>query len=333
MHTKKQIWLNASPWDKELVTNALEAGADAIIVPKGTSEKVKELGIIQTISEDGDLKWDENVVYVEVRSQEDEEDIVALSRTKKVIVKTTDWTIIPLENLVAQTQNIFVECDNLDDARTALGILEKGVDGIIVTQKNPIVAREMIKSLKSDSLNINLTSFTIDAIRPLGMGDRVCVDTCTLMHEGEGCLLGNSSRAMFLVHSESIENPYVSPRPFRVNAGPVHAYIKVPGGRTRYLSELKAGDEVLGVDSKGQAKVMTVGRVKIEQRPLLLIEGTGPNGPVNTILQNAETIRLVDLEGKAISVVKLKPGDTVLGMIEETGRHFGHQIEETITEK
>ncbi|KPA11030.1 3-dehydroquinate synthase [Candidatus Magnetomorum sp. HK-1] len=333
MSTKKQIWLNATPWDKELITNALEAGADAVIVPKGTTEKVKELGIIQTVSEDGDLKWGDDIVHVEVHSQEDEEEIVSLSHSKKVIVNTSDWTIIPLENLVAQTQNIFVECDNLDDARTALGILEKGVDGVIITQKDPIQAREIIKSLKSESLNIDMTTFTIDSIRPLGMGDRVCVDTCSLMNEGEGCLLGNSSRALFLVHSESIENPYVSPRPFRVNAGPVHAYIKVPGGKTRYLSELKAGDEVLGVEANGQAKAITVGRVKIEQRPLLLIEGTGPYGKVNTILQNAETIRLVNLEGKAISVVKLKPGDSVLGMVEDTGRHFGHQIEETITEK
>ena len=67
------------------------------------------------------------------------------------------------------------------------------------------------------------------------MGDRVCVDTCTVMGTGEGCLVGNSSQALFLVHAESIENPYVSPRPFRVNAGPVHAYIMAPGGKTRYL--------------------------------------------------------------------------------------------------
>ncbi|ETR68458.1 MAG: 3-dehydroquinate synthase [Candidatus Magnetoglobus multicellularis str. Araruama] len=321
------------PWNKDLITDALEAGADAVIVPQGTTEKVKELGIIQTVSEDGDIKWEKDIVYADVHSQDDEEAIVSLSRSKKVIVNTSDWTIIPLENLVAQTQNIFVECDNLDDARTSLGILEKGVDGVIITQSDPIQAREIIKCLKSETDNIDLVSFTIDAIRPLGMGDRVCVDTCTLMEEGEGCLIGNSSRAMFLVHSESIENPYVSPRPFRVNAGPVHAYIKIPGGRTRYLSELKAGDEVLGVDSSGKAKSLTVGRLKIEQRPLLLIEGTGPNGPVNTILQNAETIRLVDMAGKAVSVVKLKPGDTVLGMVESTGRHFGHQIDETITEK
>jgi 3-dehydroquinate synthase II len=78
---------------------------------------------------------------------------------------------------------------------------------------------------------------------------------------------------------------------------------------------------------------LLVGRVKIERRPLLLVEATGPYGPVNTILQNAETIRLVGLEGEAISVVKIHAGDQVLGYVEKAGRHFGHKIEETITEK
>ena len=72
------------------------------------------------------------------------------------------------------------------------------------------------------------------------MGDRVCVDTCANMGLGEGMLVGNSSGGLFLVHAESLENPYVAPRPFRVNAGPVHAYIRVtrrqdqvPGGTGR----------------------------------------------------------------------------------------------------
>ena len=117
-----------------------------------------------------------------------------------------------------------------------------------------------------------------------------------------------------------------------MNAGPVHAYVMVQGGKTRYLSELKAGDEVVGVSAQGQIMTLMVGRVKIERRPLLLVEATGPNGPVTTILQNAETIRLVGLKGEAISVVKLKPGDKVLGYVEEAGRHFGHKVKETITE-
>jgi len=329
----KEIWVKADPWNKELITTALEAGADAVIVPQDRVKDVKELGLIKIVSDDGDLKWNEDVFQVEIKSQEDEEEIIKLSRQKKVIVKTKDWTIIPLENLVAQTGNIFVEIDDIEGARTASGILEKGVDGLIVTAGDPLRAREIIKEIQSEHKNVDLVRFKIDNIRPLGMGDRVCVDTCTLMGPGEGCLIGNSSQALFMIHAESIENPYVSPRPFRVNAGPVHAYIMVPGGKTRYLSEIRAGDEVIRVDSKGQAIPLIVGRVKIEQRPLLLIEATGPNGPANTILQNAETIRLVDPAGKAISVVKLKPGDDVLGYVEEAGRHVGHKIKETITEK
>ena len=42
---------------------------------------------------------------------------------------------------------------------------------------------------------------------------------------------------------------------------------------------------------------------------------------------------MVGENGEAISVVQLKPGDEILGYIEEAGRHFGHKIKETITEK
>jgi 3-dehydroquinate synthase II len=329
----KEVWVKADPWKKELVTTALEAGADAIIVPPDKIKKVKELGLITTISDDGDVKWEKDVVRMEIQSAEDEEEIVRLSRQKKVVVKTTDWRIIPLENLVARANNIFVEVGTLEEAKTAATVLEKGVDGLIITERNPIRAREMITEIKWAHETLDLTEFKIDTVRPVGMGDRVCVDTCTMMKPGEGLLVGNSSQGLFLVHSESIENPYVSPRPFRVNAGPVHAYVIIPGGRTRYLSELKAGDEVVGVDSKGQTVPLLVGRLKIERRPLLLIEATGPDGPVSTILQNAETIRLVRQGGEVISVVKIKPGDRILGYAEDAGRHFGHKIKETITER
>jgi len=76
----------------------------------------------------------------------------------------------------------------------------------------------------------------------------VCVDTASLMVPGEGMLIGSQSNGLFLVHSESEESPYVAARPFRVNAGAVHAYIRV-GEKTRYLSELSAGDDVLVIDS------------------------------------------------------------------------------------
>lgn len=52
----------------------------------------------------------------------------------------------------------------------------------------------------------------------------------------------------------------------------MHAYVAVPGGKTSYLSELKAGKEVVVVDQNGMQRTAIVGRVKIETRPLILIE-------------------------------------------------------------
>lgn len=54
--------------------------------------------------------------------------------------------------------------------------------------------------------------------------------------------------------------------------GPVHAYVAVPGGKTSYLSELKSGKEVIVVDQRGMQRTAIVGRVKIETRPLILVE-------------------------------------------------------------
>lgn len=52
----------------------------------------------------------------------------------------------------------------------------------------------------------------------------------------------------------------------------MHAYVAVPGGRTCYLSELKSGKEVIIVDHQGRQRIAIVGRVKIESRPLILVE-------------------------------------------------------------
>ena len=330
---KKEIWVNANPWEKGLITAALEGGADAVIVADDKIDDVKELGIITTVSDNGDLKWGKDVVVMEIQSSEDEDEIVKQAIQKKVIVKTTDWKVIPLENLVAQCDNLFVEVNSIEEAKTAAGVLEKGVDGLVITERNPLKVKEIINSINARKQTIDLAELTIEKVTPLGMGDRVCVDTCSIMKPGEGMLVGNSSRGLFLIHSESIENPYVAPRPFRVNAGPVHAYVMAPNGRTRYLSELEAGDEVVGINFKGEMSPLLVGRVKIEKRPLILIQASGPNGSLSTILQNAETIRLVCKNGEPLSVVKIKPGDHVLGYVESAGRHFGHKIKETITEK
>ena len=329
----RKIWVRVDPWDKNMVTTALEGGADGIVIPKGFSEKVKALGRIQTISEDGDLKLGKDAVFFEIKSGEDEEEIVKLSQTKRVILQCSDWTVIPLENLIAKGADFIAQVKNLDEAQTAFGILEKGVGHVLFHADDVVELKKVLSWLRSEGDKISLQTAEIVEVRPVGMGDRVCVDTCTSMGMGQGMLVGNSSSALFLIHSESISNPYVSPRPFRVNAGPVHSYTRIPGGKTRYLSELSAGDPVLIVDFKGNTSTGIVGRLKIEKRPLMLIKAVFDGQEIASIVQNAETIRLTDPEGKAVSVVSLVPGDKVLVAMEEGGRHFGIKIEESITEK
>jgi 3-dehydroquinate synthase II len=329
----RKIWVKVDPWDKNTVTTALEGGADGIVIPKGFSEKVKALGRIQTISEDGDLKLGKDVVFFEIKSGEDEDEIVKLSQAKRVILQCSDWTIIPLENLIAKGADVIAQVKNLDEAQTAFGILEKGVEHVLFYADDVVELKKVLSWLRSEGDKISLQTAEIVEVRPVGMGDRVCVDTCTSMGMGQGMLVGNSSSALFLIHSESISNPYVSPRPFRVNAGPVHSYTRIPGGKTRYLSELSAGDQVLVVDFKGNTSTGIVGRLKIEKRPLMLIKAVFDGKEIATIVQNAETIRLTDPEGKALSVVSLVPGDKVLVAMEEGGRHFGIKIEESIMEK
>jgi 3-dehydroquinate synthase II len=329
----KKIWVKVIPWKQEIARIALECGADALWTPPGMGQEVRKLGILPTVSEDGDLQLGRDVVVKEVREKKDEEEILALSLSKKVVVRGRDWMIIPLENLLSRTKNLFVEIHDLKEGQTALSILEKGVDGVVIDNPDPNGVRQMIHAFRGGSEKIEFFNAKIKRIESLGTGDRVCVDTCSAMALGEGMLIGNSSQALFLVHSESVENPFVNARPFRVNAGPVHAYIRLANGETKYLSEVQSGDQVLIVNFKGASYPAVVGRAKVEKRPLVLVEAEGNGQPFSIILQNAETIRLTAPSGEAVSLVDLKEGDEVLVYRERAGRHFGVKIDETIVER
>src|SRR4030067_3712685 len=119
-------------------------------------QEVKKMGIIPTVSEDGDLKVGRDVVVKEIREKKDEEEILALSLSKKVIVRGGDWMIIPLENLLSRTNNLFVEINDLKEGQTVLGILEKGVDGVVVDNPDPNAVRQMILALRGNNENVNL---------------------------------------------------------------------------------------------------------------------------------------------------------------------------------
>jgi len=322
----KKIYFKAVPFDKKLVTLALESGVDGILAQKGDLDKIAALGRTQVL----DIK---NFRFMPIKKKEDEEKAVQLANSGEKVVLTRGVEIIPVENIVAQTQGVGMEASSEQEVGTALGILEKGVDFVVVDGESAGELKKIVSKVKQDQGRLNLVPGKITQIAPVGLGHRVCVDTISLLSSGQGMLVGNSNSFTFLVNAETEDNPYVAPRPFRINAGAVHSYACLPGDRTAYLEELVPGKEVLVVSAEGNAKSVVVGRIKTEVRPMLLISAELEGRQGSVILQNAETIRLVGGDKKPVSVVKLQAGDQILCRVDEAGRHFGMRIQEDIREK
>ena len=274
---------------------------------------------------------------VEIKGKEDELKAKRLSeRQTTVVIAAKDWKVIPLENLIVHFQGsgskLLMLARNASEAKLFFETMEKGADGVLFVPDKLEELAKLRKLVEESSPRLNLIEGRITALRQLGLGDRVCIDTCSMLNIGEGMLIGNQSSGLFLIHSETLESEYAASRPFRVNAGPVHAYILMPDGSTRYLSELAGGDEALVVGADGHTRKVVVGRTKVERRPLLLIEAEAEGQSYSTIVQNAETIRVYS-RGKVVSVSKLKIGDPILLKLEKGGRHFGMYVKETIREK
>ena len=297
----KKLWIDARPYKKEIITTALESGAEALILEKGDTEKVRQLGKIKTVAEDGDIIPKKDVEFVDIANKGDEDKAADIPENKTVVLKMLDWTIIPIENLLAKrSKNIMVQVENSEQAKLMVEILEKGVDGVVLKTDDLSEIKQCAEIVRGIIPSVELITAEVTNTKQLGMGDRACIDTCTQMQEGEGMLVGNTASGFFLVHSESIDNPYVASRPFRVNAGAVHAYTLTPDGKTKYLSDLKSGNEVMIVNTKGKTQIAYMGRNKIEKRPMMLIEAEYKGKPISLVLQNAETIRLVSPEGKPV---------------------------------
>nr|CAB3501881.1 unnamed protein product [Digitaria exilis] len=255
--------------------------------------------------------------------------------------------VIPAENIVAAFQGcrgtVLAVSTNSTEAQVFLEALEQGLDGVVLKvddMDDIIKLKDYFDRRNEAKSQLPLAKATVSKVEVVGMGDRVCVDLCSIMRPGEGLLVGSYARGMFLVHSECLETNYIASRPFRVNAGPVHAYVSVPGGKTSYLSELRSGKEVIVVDQNGLWRTAIVGRVKIESRPLILVEAKDNSGDdtYSIFLQNAETVALITPDkgtgGRtAIPVTSLKVGDEVLVRKQGGARHTGIEIQEFIVEK
>ena len=261
-----------------------------------------------------------------------------------IVLDFSNWKMIPVENIIAECEGtgtkIAVIVNLAKDVNGIAFALEKGADAIVIENEVDLIqACSIAKSqrLENSSLDsiqtteslekLNLSELTITNIESGGVGERYCIDLVCLISGGEGMLIGSSSSSLCLVHGEVIDSEFVPARPFRVNAGPPHSYILMADGKTKYLSELISGDNVMLVSENGSTRSATIGRLKIEKRPFLRIYWENDYQISNSIfLQQAETVRILSRVGVVKSVTELKIGDTILCHESNHSRHIGNKV-------
>lgn len=255
-----------------------------------------------------------------------------------LLIHFKDPTNIPLELVLASTQNskvqIVKKVMSSQDGKVSFQTMEHGSDSILISSNKLNEIIELDNYFKDRSLiQLNLFPAEVTNIKHAGMGERVCIDTTSELYQDEGMILGSTSLGGLVTCSETHYLPYMNTRPFRINAGGLHLYAWGPNNMTYYLSDLKAGDEILITNSKGLSRVVTIGRMKIERRPLLLIEAKIGNDVINTFIQDDWHVRMMGANGEIIPSAEIKKGDKLLGFLDKSGRHVGIQINETIKEK
>ena len=210
---------------KELVQEAFNKDILNFLVSKETVSEFRNIERINIYSKDleiapkyriytdnailNEIKGDRNIkeglgFYKELKSKDDEVKIKDLSKTGQVdfiIVSAKDWKIIPFENLIAEMHSnetdLIASVDDVKEAELMLKTLEIGVDGILMTPKaaNDIVD---LKNLIHTGFEIEITKAKITNIQSIPESERVCVDTTSLLHPGEGMLIGSTAMHSFM---------------------------------------------------------------------------------------------------------------------------------------
>jgi 3-dehydroquinate synthase II len=263
----------------------------------------------------------------------------AIAETADGGLLAVEWTgdrVIPLESAVAargRRFELWTFAARASEVPAALGALEHGADRVVVAVGSEAEVDELERVVGGPvPSGLDWTTAEVVGVEPAGLGDRVIVDTTSLLGPDEGLLVGSAAAFLFHVASEAVGSSFSRPRPFRVNAGAAHSYVLMADGSTRYLAELEGGDSVLAVVPGGSARSLRVGRVKLERRPLVQVRAED-GGTVRTVfLQEAETVRLSGPEGRR-ATTELARGARVAGVRLPAARHLGTAVQETIQER
>jgi len=310
--------------------SAADLGTADVVVVRSTTDR-------QKIAEEyPDLSTG---MYVEIADAAGLETACAAARTERwTVLEFHDPTKIPLEIVIAAAAgasgNMVTVAADPAEAKIIFGVLELGSDGVLMAARAVGDATRLVRSASATTGSIELVELTVTATADIGSGERACVDTCAYLAKDEGMLVGSHSKGMVLCVSETHPLPYMATRPFRVNAGAIHSYTLSAEGRTRYLSELTAGSQLLAVGADGRTRLVPVGRVKIETRPLISVDFVAPNGQaVNLILQHDWHVRVLGPGAEVLNSTELRPGHKVLGHLPVADRHVGYPIDEFCIEQ
>ena len=335
-------------------------GSPSIPTPEGVDRVVASNIHPDHLRVEGDrvLQGDRVIgAYVHIKDGETQQIGMAhIGTVDWIVVDCETWSMIPLENLVAHRSGshtkIAAVISSPIQAQGAGFALEEGVDALVVSSQPAMLEAALsvkaqrleqapktqdIQATKTD--HVSLVPLVLESVEEAGLGDRFCLDFLSQFHELEGLLVGSSAQVLYLIHSETIPSTFVPTRPFRVNAGAPHSYVMMADGSTKYMSELKAGDELLAVDNQGNTRPVVLGRIKIEQRPMLKLSGKETSHAIHNannshvFMQQAETVRLLSDEPKAVSVTELAPEDIVLGWVGHAARHVGSPVKGEIEER
>ncbi|GAB7037598.1 3-dehydroquinate synthase II [Catenuloplanes sp. NPDC020197] len=353
-----QCWLDVratGDLTKEICEEALHQGLDAIVSDDPDVLATLPPTVLRVLLDAGDTGGhDADVIittgeppgtgptwgrYVEVTDPES----LALAcesaaRDAYTLLRFADPTYIPLEIVLASAAGaagtIVTVAADPQDATVQDAVLEHGPHGVLLAATRVGDATRLRAAIRTPTAALSLVPLRVTAVTHVGSGERACVDTCSMLRPDEGILVGSRSRGLVLCAGETHPLPYMPTRPFRVNAGAIMSYTLVSGERTAYLSELRAGGRVLAVSADGRTRPVTVGRVKIETRPLLSVDAVAPGGePVNLIVQDDWHVRVLGPGGAVLNSTALRPGDEILGCLPDADRHVGYPIDETCVEQ
>jgi 3-amino-4-hydroxybenzoic acid synthase len=318
-------------WSESPIGPHTELGlADIVVAPMGPQER-------QAL--EGFHPERRFAPYVDIHDAETLEVACETARTEPLsVLRFRDPTKIPLEIVLAaassSTGSIITVAGDAEEAAIIYSVLERGPDGVLMPGRSVGDATALRKASSGSAEPVDMTELTVVGTRHVGLGERACVDTCSYLGQDEGILVGSTSKGLMLCVSETHPLPYMPTRPFRVNAGALHSYTIGEGGRTRYLSELRAGERITAVRADGSARLVTVGRVKIESRPLISIDAVSADGRrANLILQHDWHVRVLGPGAQVLNSTELRPGHLILGHLPVADRHVGYPIDEFCLEQ